>query len=135
MDSEISTKSENSKDSYLKAERTEKPETVRDSEADGDCDVVSIESDHIEDNVFDEINTELDLSRHLQRIKVILNEVRESVVKKIEGSRGRIQITRAEQSKILNGVHAVQNEIIALISEQQKTLLNVYNRHAVRGGN
>ncbi|KAJ3639184.1 hypothetical protein Zmor_004054 [Zophobas morio] len=112
-------------DNVQKAKRSERRDTIRESETDREIDIESISSDHVEDNVFEEIIAELDLSDHLERIRVALSEVRESAVKESEGSRGRITFTRAEQSKILNGVHVIQSEILTLISKQQRTLVNV----------
>ncbi|KAJ3660049.1 hypothetical protein Zmor_011704 [Zophobas morio] len=112
-------------DNVQKAKRSERRDMIRESETDREIDIESVRSEHVEDNVFEEITAELDLSDHLERIRVALSEVRESAIKESEGSRGRITFTRAEQSKILNGVHMIQSEILTLISKQQRTLLNV----------
>ena len=108
-----------------KARKSDRRDTIRDSEADRESEIESISSEPDDDNVFVELTSEVDLTKHLEKIKAVLNEVRESAIKESEGSRGRITFTRAEQSKILNGVHIIQNEILTLVSKQQRTLLNV----------
>ncbi|KAJ3639070.1 hypothetical protein Zmor_004369 [Zophobas morio] len=84
-----------------------------------------LESSDTVDDVFEEDRSELDMSGSLQKINTIIKGVREAVTRETESARGKISFGKTEQSKVLHGMSDIYQEILAMLTKQQRTLADL----------
>ena len=81
-----------------------------------------LESIEILDDVFEDGKADLDMSRNLEKINKIIRGVREAVTRETESARGKISFGRTEQAKVLHGMSDIYEELVAILTKQQRTL-------------
>ncbi|KAJ3639108.1 hypothetical protein Zmor_004171 [Zophobas morio] len=82
-----------------------------------------LESIEIVDDVFEDGN--LDMSRNLEKINKIIRGVREAVSRETESARGKISFGKTEQAKVLHGMSDIYEELVAILTKQQRTLTDL----------